>query len=99
MKPQCYFVTGTDTGVGKTQVTAALLLSAQAHGLRGLGLKPVAAGCAHADGRLVNEDALLLQRCSSLRADYAVINPDGYVGFTGSEAGTRQYLSSLYVME
>ena len=75
MKPPCYFVTGTDTGVGKTQVTAALLLSAQAHGLRGLGLKPVAAGCAHADGRLVNEDALLLQRCSSLRADYAVINP------------------------
>jgi hypothetical protein len=32
MKPRCYFVTGTDTGVGKTQVTAALLLSAQAHG-------------------------------------------------------------------
>ncbi|WP_421051046.1 FAD-dependent oxidoreductase [Klebsiella quasipneumoniae] len=31
--------------------------------------------------------------------DYAVVNPDGYVGFTGSEAGTRQYLSSLYVME
>ena len=75
MKPQCYFVTGTDTGVGKTQVASALLLSAQAHGLRGLGLKPVAAGCAHADGRLVNEDALLLQRCSSLSADYAAINP------------------------
>lgn len=75
MKPRCYFVTGTDTGVGKTQVTAALLLSAQAHGLRGLGLKPVAAGCTRTEGRLVNEDALLLQRCSSLSADYAAINP------------------------
>ena len=44
MRPRCYFITGTDTGVGKTQVTAALLLAAQAYGLRALGAKPVAAG-------------------------------------------------------
>lgn len=75
MKPRCFFVTGTDTGVGKTQVTAALLLTAQAHGLRALGVKPVAAGCVDAGGRLVNEDALLLQRCSSLSPDYAAVNP------------------------
>ena len=75
MKPRCYFITGTDTGVGKTQVTAALLLTAQAHGLRALGVKPVAAGCVRTNGRLVNEDALLLQRCSSLSPDYAAVNP------------------------
>lgn len=75
MKPRRYFITGTDTGVGKTQVTAALLLAAQAHGLRSLGVKPVAAGCVPADGRLVNEDALLLQRCSSQSPDYAAVNP------------------------
>ena len=75
MKPRRYFITGTDTGVGKTQVTAALLLAAKAHGLRSLGVKPVAAGCVPADGRLVNEDALLLQRCSSQSPDYAAVNP------------------------
>ena len=75
MKPRCYFVAGTDTGVGKTLVSAALLLAAQAYGLRTLGLKPVAAGCVRVGGRLVNEDALLLQRCSSLSPDYAAVNP------------------------
>ena len=40
-----------------------------------LGLKPVAAGCVAVNGRLVNEDALLLQRCSSVAADYAAVNP------------------------
>jgi len=75
MKPRCYFITGTDTGVGKTQVTAALMLTAQAQGLRALGVKPVAAGCVRAGGRLVNEDALLLQRCSSPWPDYAAVNP------------------------
>jgi dethiobiotin synthetase len=75
MRPRRYFIAGTDTGVGKTQVTAALLLNAQACGLRSLGLKPVAAGCVYRDGQLVNEDALLLQRCSSLPASYAAVNP------------------------
>lgn len=75
MKPRCYFVAGTDTGVGKTVVSAALLLAARACGLGTLGLKPVAAGCVRAGGRLVNEDALLLQRCSSLSPDYAAVNP------------------------
>jgi dethiobiotin synthetase len=75
MKQRRYFVAGTDTGVGKTQVTAALLLTAQACGLRSLGLKPVAAGCVRRDERLENEDALLLQRCSSLPASYAAVNP------------------------
>ncbi|MEZ5562110.1 MAG: dethiobiotin synthase [Gammaproteobacteria bacterium] len=75
MRPRCYFVAGTDTGVGKTQVSAALLLAAQAYGLRSLGLKPVAAGCLPAGGRLVNEDALLLQRCSSPVPEYAAVNP------------------------
>ncbi|EMP7084839.1 MULTISPECIES: NAD(P)/FAD-dependent oxidoreductase [Klebsiella] len=44
-------------------------------------------------------DEAFLEALQIGRDDYAVINPDGYVGFTGSEAGTSQYLSSLYVME
>jgi len=43
--PEGYFVTGTDTGVGKTLVAAGLLVAASQRGLRSVGIKPVAAGC------------------------------------------------------
>lgn len=75
MSPKRFFITGTDTGVGKTLVSAALLLNARAFGLRAVGVKPVSAGCTRVNGRLVNDDALLLQRLSSVQLDYADINP------------------------
>lgn len=70
-----FFITGTDTGVGKTLVTAALLHAARARGLRAVGLKPVAAGCTPRDGRLVNDDALALQAASSESLAYGDVNP------------------------
>ncbi|WP_127474867.1 dethiobiotin synthase [Sulfurivermis fontis] len=69
------FVTGTDTGVGKTWVSAGLMAALQRQGLRVLGMKPVAAGCEQTANGLRNEDALLLQRQGSHRVDYTVINP------------------------
>ncbi len=70
-----FFVTGTDTGVGKTLVTAALLHAAAARGLRSLGLKPLASGSERAeDGRLLNEDALALQQAASIKLPYAAVN-------------------------
>lgn len=72
---RAYFVTGTDTGVGKTLVSAALLHAAGTRGWRGIGLKPVAAGAFLRDGRQVNEDALLLQASASVALDYAQVNP------------------------
>ncbi|MCC5794142.1 MAG: dethiobiotin synthase [Chromatiales bacterium] len=69
------FVTGTDTGVGKTLVAAALLLAARASGLRTAGFKPVASGCTGPDDALVNEDALLLQHCASEILPYRLVNP------------------------
>jgi dethiobiotin synthetase len=70
-----FFVTGTDTGAGKTLISAALLLNARAFGLKAVGVKPVSAGCSRVDGQLVNDDALLLQDYSSVRLDYPAINP------------------------
>jgi dethiobiotin synthetase len=70
-----YFVTGTDTGVGKTFVTAALLAKLSATGLRVFGLKPVAAGAALRDGVLCNEDALALMNASSVKLSYQQVNP------------------------
>lgn len=69
-----YFITGTDTGVGKTLVTAALLHLAEKQGLKAFGIKPVAAGCDDPEG-LRNEDALLLQTHSSIKLSYEQINP------------------------
>jgi dethiobiotin synthetase len=71
-----WFVTGTDTGVGKTVVTAGLLRAADAAGRRAVGLKPVAAGASpDADGTPANEDALLLQATASVALPYAAVNP------------------------
>lgn len=70
-----YFVTGTDTGVGKTLVTAALLRRLREAGAVVAGMKPVAAGSVAGPEGPANEDALLLQAESSVRHPYGVVNP------------------------
>jgi dethiobiotin synthetase len=73
--PEAFFLTGTDTGVGKTLVAAALLHAARARGLRTIGLKPVASGCDRVGERLHNADALALMAGSSESLAYADVNP------------------------
>lgn len=75
MAKRSYFVTGTDTSVGKTLVTAALLHAANKQGLRTLAMKPVASGCEETPDGLRNEDALMLQSAMSESLPYAQINP------------------------
>src|SRR5690554_4459579 len=70
-----FFVTGTDTGVGKSRVAASLLAAAQARDLSTAALKPVASGCEEVEGELRNEDALLLHQYCSVELDYAQVNP------------------------
>lgn len=70
-----FFVTGTDTGVGKTLLTAALLRRLRAAGLSAAGMKPVAAGAMPGPEGRANEDALLLQAESSSPHPYALVNP------------------------
>ncbi len=72
---RAYFITGTDTDVGKTLVATTLLHKATAAGLSTLGLKPVAAGGRIRDGILANEDAWQLRELSSVRPSYADVNP------------------------
>jgi len=71
----CFFITGTDTGVGKTLVACALLHAFAARGLRVLGMKPVAAGARMQDGQLLNNDAEQLIAAGNVRAPLAAINP------------------------
>jgi dethiobiotin synthetase len=72
---QAYFITGTDTGIGKTVIAASLLRIAGDHGLSTLGLKPVSAGCELTDGQWMNDDAQELMRLSSISPDYSTVNP------------------------
>jgi dethiobiotin synthetase len=72
---QGYFITGTDTHVGKTWTTVALMRYFKNQGKSVIGLKPVASGCIFKDGRLVNADALLLQENATVKLDYGLVNP------------------------
>ena len=71
-----YFVTGTDTGVGKTLICCALLHIFAAQGQRVVGMKPVAAGC---DDDEPNEDVKKLRSASNVMATYGQINPYSFI--------------------
>lgn len=75
MAKKAFFVTGTDTDVGKTLAATGILAAAQAQGLSTLGLKPVAAGCEATQEGLRNADALSLQSVSTVPMVYEQINP------------------------
>lgn len=66
MVPRGIFVTGTDTGVGKTVVAAALARLLRLNGVKVGVMKPVTSGCSEVDGRLVSDDASLLCRAAGV---------------------------------
>ena len=67
-----YFLTGTDTEIGKTFITCALLHKAARSGLKAAGLKPVAAGT---DGAGLNDDVENIRAASSIALPMALVNP------------------------
>lgn len=73
-----FFITGTDTEIGKTFVTAALTRALSAEGLRVAAIKSLAAGQEFVDGRWVNEDVATLRAAQNL-------------GLTDSEVGPLQF--------
>lgn len=70
-----FFITGTDTDVGKTWASVALMRAIQARGQSVSGMKPVAAGCEWQQGGWKNQDALYLQKYASKGVDYWHVNP------------------------
>lgn len=75
MIPTSLYVTGTDTGAGKSLASASLLHALRARGRSAIGMKPVASGCERTPDGLRNEDALLLRAASHPVPTYADINP------------------------
>lgn len=70
-----FFVTGTDTDVGKTLATCAMLRATAAAGHSAVGIKPLAAGGTQTEEGLRNDDALQLQEASTLKLSYDETNP------------------------
>jgi len=70
------FVTGTDTGVGKTRVAVALIHALRAQGLRVAAMKPVAAGSEPGE---LNDDVTALLQAANVSADLCDVNPYSFV--------------------
>ena len=104
---QAFFVTGTDTDVGKTYIATALVRHFVQQGYQAVGMKPVAAGCQKENGELRNTDVSALVAASNVDADLALINPYAFepaiaphiaaeqAGITVSLAKIQQAFDSL----
>src|SRR5690606_30164939 len=75
--PSCFacFVTGTDTEIGKTLISSAMLHALTAQGLKAAGMKPVAAGAHERDGVWHNDDVDRLNAASNVRFEPEIITP------------------------
>ncbi|GAL20274.1 dethiobiotin synthase [Vibrio maritimus] len=69
------FIAGTDTEVGKTVVSKAILSAVGAQGKKTIGYKPVAAGSEKTSEGWRNSDALHLQAAANQEVDYDLVNP------------------------
>lgn len=97
---KAFFVTGTDTGVGKTVVSVLLMRALRVAGLAVLGMKPVAAGCEKASDGLRNEDVEALRAAASFPVERELMNPYAFLPpvsphLAAAAAGVRVDLDSL----
>lgn len=69
------FITGTDTGVGKTFVAAGLIKAIRGKGINVCPMKPVETGCRKRDGELLPADAVKLLKASGLKESLDAVNP------------------------
>jgi dethiobiotin synthetase len=95
-----WFITGTDTGVGKTRAAQTLLQAAASAGRRAVGMKPVATGCRATPAGLRNDDAEALIRNATTRAPYDDVNPYAFAPaiaphLAAAEAGATIELETI----
>ena len=85
-----WFITGTDTGVGKTRIARLLLEALARAGQRAAGMKPVASGCRATSEGLRSEDAESLRAASGVAADYADVNPYAFAPAVAPHIAARE---------
>jgi dethiobiotin synthetase len=91
------FIAGTDTGVGKTYISVGILNIFNYLNKSTLGVKPVASGCERINGTYRNEDALALQKASSIKLVYEKINPFAFVPAIAPHVAAQKIKCSLNV--
>ena len=94
-----FFITGTDTDVGKTWATIALMRFFKSQGMSVVGMKPVAAGCKWLDGQLKNEDALLIQENASVDMEYQQINPYAFETPVSPHLAAKQTVKAEVILQ
>ena len=92
-----YFITGTDTGVGKTVISVGLLHTFARQGRQVAGLKPVASGCELTGEGLRNTDALALQTAANVELPYETINPYAFAAAIAPHLAAAQNNQSIEV--
>ena len=70
-----FFITGTDTEIGKTRFTVSLMAMLKKNGFSVMGMKPFATGATMTKEVLINEDAKLIMQNCSKSVPYDLINP------------------------
>ncbi|MEJ2621691.1 MAG: dethiobiotin synthase [Candidatus Thiodiazotropha sp.] len=93
------FITGTDTGCGKTEVTLGLMRTLQQQGHCVVGMKPIASGARLTDQGLCNEDALRIQAQSSLELAYHQVNPFVYQASIAPHLAAQQADQSIDIQQ
>ena len=96
-----YFITGTDTDVGKTIIALGMIEKLQQQGDKVGVMKPISAGCKITHDGLRNSDAMQLQQQSNVRLDYHTINPYAFAPaiaphIAAADAGVRVDLETIY---
>ncbi len=96
-----YFITGTDTDVGKTWISLGIIEALKQQGKKVGVMKPVSAGCQQTADGLRNNDALLLQQHSNVELNYDLINPYAFEPaiaphIAAANTGIRVDIETLY---
>ncbi len=96
---QSFFVTGTDTGVGKSWATVALMQYFKNQSKTVIGMKPIASGCEIIAGTLQNEDALLLQQHASMKVAYTEINCFSFADPVSPHLAAKNQVVDLQIIQ
>lgn len=92
---QGFFVTGTDTEVGKTVISVGLINQLQQQGLRVVAMKPVASGCEMTAQGLRNEDALALRAAADIKVTYEQMNPYAFAPAIAPHIAAQQAYTEI----
>ncbi len=94
-----FFISGTDTEVGKTTITVGLLKALKRRNYQTLAFKPIASGCHRRQGQLYNDDALQLAEAATVKLPYEEINPFAYEPAIAPHIAAEKVNSQLAVAE